>query len=221
MCCPGWPGWALVFAVLSRWSPCNARQALVGKARPGHRPGLLDLRPDLHALSAHLGDGAADHLAVPASRDGQQIADFYLHGHGPLSRLPLWAAGDRLSGGHRFRALLDPSRLSSRLPVEVPCGASCHPRIWNGSARRAFIPSIWRWAPRRWTSPRCCAASRPDIFSCMGPFNTITSCLVHANLNWTFRAAALCAGQPGLPSLASCRASRATRISPAPSRCGM
>ena len=30
------------------------------------------------------------------------------------------------------------------------------------------------------------AGISPDIFLLVGPFNIITSCLVHANLNWTF-----------------------------------
>ena len=30
------------------------------------------------------------------------------------------------------------------------------------------------------------AGVSPDIFLVVGPFNIITSCMVHANLNWTF-----------------------------------
>ncbi len=47
-------------------------------------------------------------------------------------------------------------------------------------------PSTWRWAPRRWMWRRCWRAFPPDIFLVIGPFTTVTSCLVHANLNWTF-----------------------------------
>ena len=118
--------------------------------------------------------------------DGQKIADFYRHGHGPVSRLPLWLQGIGYlvatdfalywihRGFHRgilwkYHAVHHASK-----DVEWISAARFHPvNLALGTAavdvRRPAVP-----------------ASRPDIFLVVGPFNIITSCLVHANLNWTF-----------------------------------
>ena len=60
------------------------------------------------------------------------------------------------------------------------------PKIWNGSVPRAFIPSTWRWARRLVDVVALFSGISPHIFVVVGPFNIITACMTHANLNWTF-----------------------------------
>ena len=49
------------------------------------------------------------------------------------------------------------------------------------------------------------AGISPEIFIVIGPFNTIYSVFVHANLNWRLGWLQICAGQPGVSPLASCQ----------------
>jgi sterol desaturase/sphingolipid hydroxylase (fatty acid hydroxylase superfamily) len=117
--------------------------------------------------------------------DGQKIADFYLHGHGWLSTLPLWLQGTIYLVGadfayywiHRFfhRGMFWKYHAVHHASVDVD---------W---------PSAYRWHPVNLMLEQVAvdvafllAGVSPDIFLVIGPFNVVTSCMVHANLNWTF-----------------------------------
>jgi sterol desaturase/sphingolipid hydroxylase (fatty acid hydroxylase superfamily) len=78
----------------------------------------------------------------------------------------------------------------------------------------------WRWAAAWWMSRRLLCGISPDIFVVVGPFNIITSCLVHANLNWTFGPLRYVLVSPVFHRWHHARRS-ATRISPAPFALGM
>jgi len=60
----------------------------------------------------------------------------------------------------------------------------------------------------------------PDIFLVVGPFDIITSCLVHANLNWTFGPLRYVVASPVFHRWHHV-ADITTRTSPAPFRFGM
>lgn len=115
--------------------------------------------------------------------DGQAIADFYDHGHGPLGALPLWAqgliylvAGDfvlywshrMFHGGFlwKYHAVHHAEK-----QVEWISAARFHPvNLMLGAVAVDVIALL--------------SGISPEIFIVIGPFNTIYSVFVHANLNW-------------------------------------
>ncbi|HVV66190.1 MAG TPA: hypothetical protein VHC42_12030 [Rhizomicrobium sp.] len=196
---PWLAGLGLVFAVLSRLSPCNA-------GRPWWRK--HGLATDLSywifvpIFLRYLRIWVTVWLTIMIFHinDGQKIADFYLHGHGPLSTMPLWIQGLIYLVGadfvlywihrafhqgfawkyhavHQGRGLDQRGALSSRQP-----GAG-HRR------RRHRLPA-----------GRCLARHFP------GDRAVQHHHLVHGarQPELDLRAAAVCAGQPGVPPLASC-----------------
>jgi sterol desaturase/sphingolipid hydroxylase (fatty acid hydroxylase superfamily) len=115
--------------------------------------------------------------------DFQAIADFYNHGHGPLASLPLWLqAGIYLVGGdfvlywsHRLfhRGFLWKYHAvhHAETQVEWISAARFHPvNLFLGSVAVDVAALL--------------AGISPEIFIVIGPFNTIYSVFVHANLNW-------------------------------------
>src|SRR5690348_10407211 len=181
---PWLAGIGVVFAVLSRFSPCNQ-----GKPWWEKRGLVTDLC--YWVLSPLFGRYLRIWLTVSATlflfhiTDGNQIAAFYAHGHGPLSRLPFWVqlvlylvATDVAlywihRGFHRgflwkYHAVHHASE-----DLEWTSASRFHPvNLALGSALVDVVSFL-------------CGIS-PEIFVVAGPFNIITSCMVHANLNWTF-----------------------------------
>ena len=182
-----WPwllGMGAGFALLSHFSPCN-------KGRPWwEKRGLVtDLAYWIFAplFSRYMRIWLTVLLTIWIFRisDGQKIADFYLHGHGPLSTLPLWLQGVlylvvadfALYWSHRmfhrgafwkYHAVHHASE-----DVEWVSAARFHPvNLTLGTAGVDVLLLL--------------AGFSPDIFLVLGPFQTITSGLVHANLDWTF-----------------------------------
>jgi len=117
--------------------------------------------------------------------DGMKIADFYEHGHGPLSKLPLWiqAIGyvvvtdfvlywihRAFHGGFlwKYHAVHHASE-----DLEWISAARFHPVNLALGAALVDVAALL-------------SGISPDIFVVVGPFDIITSCMVHANLNWTF-----------------------------------
>ncbi len=151
--------------------------------------------------------------------DGNAIAGFYLHGHGRIAQLPLWLQDGDLSGGQRFPALLEPPRLSSAafcgntMPSIMPASR------WNGCRRRGSIPSTWPFGTVAVDIAALLSGFSPDLFLFVGPFNVMTSCFVHANLDWTLGRCAMCWWGRSITA-GIMRANRETGISPAPLRCG-
>ena len=117
--------------------------------------------------------------------DGQKIADFYAHGHGPLSQLPLWlqAIGYLLVTDfalywiHRgfHGGFLWKYHAVHHAPEDLE---------WISAAR--FHPVNLALGTALVDVVALLSGISPEIFVVVGPFTTITSCMVHANLNWTF-----------------------------------
>ena len=181
---PWLAGLGVVFAILSRWSPCNngkpwwEKRGLVGDL--GYWIFVPIFTRYLRIWVTVLFTIWLFHIS-----DGQQIADFYQHGHGPISHLPLWAQATfylvvsdfALYWLHRafHRGLLWKYHAVHHAAQDLE---------WTSAAR--FHPVNLILGAAGVDIALLLSGVSPDIFVVMGPFNTISSCLVHANLNWTF-----------------------------------
>ncbi len=181
---PWLAGLGAVFAVLSRWSPCNA-----GRPWWEKRGLATDLSYWIFApiFTRYLRIWVTVFATVWLFHisDGQKISEFYSHGHGALSHLPLWAQGViylvatdfALYWIHRgfhqgflwkYHAVHHASE-----DLEWTSASRFHPvNLALGTGLVDVVALL-------------CGVS-PDIFIVIGPFNVVTSCLVHANLDWTF-----------------------------------
>jgi sterol desaturase/sphingolipid hydroxylase (fatty acid hydroxylase superfamily) len=181
---PWLAGLAVAFTLLSWLSPCNA-----GKPWWEKRGLLTDLGYWIAVpiFTRYLRIWLTVFLTIWifGISDGQQIADFYLNGHGPLAALPLWVQGliylvasDFLlywihRGFHRGALWKYHAIHHAPKDVEWLSAARFHPVnlvLGTAAVDIAFL----------------LAGVSPNIFIVIGPFNIITSCMVHANLNWTF-----------------------------------
>lgn len=181
---PWLAGLGLVFAVLSRISPCNA-----GKPWWEKRGLFTDMAywifVPIFARYLRIWVTVFVTIWLFQISDGQKIADFYLHGHGPLSRLPLWlqaigylvAADFALYWIHRgfHRGAFWKYHAVHHAPKDLD---------WISAARFHPVNLALGTVAVDITALLCGVS--PDIFLVIGPFNIITSCLVHANLDWTF-----------------------------------
>ena len=181
---PWLAGLGVVFAILSRWSPLNG-----GRPWWEKRGLVTDLGYWIFVpiFTRYLRIWVTVLLTIWLFRihDGQQIADFYLHGHGPLSRLPLWLQGIGYLVASDFvlywihrafhRGILWKYHAVHHAARELE---------WTSAAR--FHPVNLALGTAAVDVAALLFGISPDIFIVLGPFNTITSCLVHANLNWSF-----------------------------------
>jgi sterol desaturase/sphingolipid hydroxylase (fatty acid hydroxylase superfamily) len=181
---PWLAGLGVVFALLSRLAPCN-------QGKPWwEKHGLItDLSYWIFVpiFSRYLRISVTVMLTIWLFHisDGQKITDFYLNGHGPLSRLPLWLQGLFYLVASDF-ALYWIHRAFHR-------GALWKYHAVHHATRELEWISAARFHPVNLVLGSIAidiallvAGVSPDIFLVIGPFNTITSCMVHANLNWTF-----------------------------------
>lgn len=181
---PWLAGLGLVFAVLSRLSPCNA-----GKPWWEKRGLFTDMAYWIFVpiFARYLRIWVTVFITIWLFQisDGQKIADFYLHGHGPLSRLPLWlqaigylvVSDFALYWIHRgfHRGAFWKYHAVHHAPKDLD---------WISAARFHPVNLALGTVAVDITALLCGVS--PDIFLVIGPFNIITSCLVHANLDWTF-----------------------------------
>ena len=181
---PWLAGLAVVFTLLSRLSPCNG-----GKPWWEKRGLLTDLGYWIAVpiFTRYLRIWVTVFLTMWLfdMSDGQQIADFYLNGHGPIATLPLWVQGliylvasdFVLYWIHRgfHRGALWKYHAIHHAPKEVE---------WLSAAR--FHPVNLVLGTAAVDIAFLLAGISPNIFIVIGPFTIITSCMVHANLNWTF-----------------------------------
>ena len=181
---PWLAGLAVVFTLLSRLSPCNG-----GKPWWEKRGLLTDLGYWIAVpiFTRYLRIWVTVFLTmwIFGMSDGQQIADFYLNGHGPIATLPLWVQGliylvasdFVLYWIHRgfHRGALWKYHAIHHAPKEVE---------WLSAAR--FHPVNLALGTAAVDIAFLLAGVSPNIFIVIGPFTIITSCMVHANLNWTF-----------------------------------
>lgn len=181
---PWLAGMGVVFALLSRLSPCN-------EGRPWwEKRGLVtDLSYWIFAplFTRYLRIWVTVFLTLWIFHisDGQKIADFYNHGHGPVSHMPLWLQGVFYLVLSDF-ALYWSHRLFHR-------GAWWKYHAVHHASKDVDWISASRFHPVNLALGTAAVdvalllvGVSPDIFIVIGPFTTITSCLVHANLNWNF-----------------------------------
>jgi sterol desaturase/sphingolipid hydroxylase (fatty acid hydroxylase superfamily) len=181
---PWLAGLSLGFAVLSRWSPCNEGRPWWEKRGLVTDLGYWILSP-VFARYLRIWLTVALTVALFGISDGREIAEFYKNGHGPLSHLPLWVQGVLYlvltdfalywihRGFHRgflwkYHAVHHASE-----DLEWISASRFHPVNLALGAGLVDVVAL------------LCGVS-PQIFVVIGPFNIISSCLVHANLNWTF-----------------------------------
>ena len=177
-------GLSLVFALLSRWSPCN-------EGRPWwEKRGLFTdvcywIFAPVFSRYIRIWATVALTIVLFGISDGQQIAEFYENGHGPLSHLPLWVQGAIYLIGTDFalywihrgfhRGFLWKYHAVHHASEDVE---------WISVAR--FHPVNLILGTGLVDVVALLSGISPWIFVVIGPFNVISSCMVHANLNWTF-----------------------------------
>ena len=174
----------LVFALLSKISPCN-------RGRPWwHKRGLAtDLAYWIFVpiFTRYLRIWVTVSLTIWLFHisEGQKIADFYAHGHGAVSTLPLWFQAVLYLVGTDF--MLYWSHRAFHQGVLWKYHAVHHATQdldWISAAR--FHPLNLAFGVAAADIVALLCGISPEIFIVMGPVNTLDSCLVHANLNWTF-----------------------------------
>ena len=177
-------GLSLGFAILSRWSPCNAGRPWWEKRGLITDLGYWIFVP-IFTRYIRIWLTVALTVVLFGISDGQQISDFYFYGHGPVSHLPLWLQGllyvaltdFALYWIHRgfHRGFLWKYHAVHHASQDLD---------WISAARFHPVNLILGTALVD-VGALLCGVS-PEIFVVIGPFNVIMSCLVHANLNWTF-----------------------------------
>jgi sterol desaturase/sphingolipid hydroxylase (fatty acid hydroxylase superfamily) len=181
---PWLAGLGVIFAVLSRLSPCNAGQPWWEKRGLGTDLSYWIFVP---VFSRYMRISLTVLVTVWLFHisDGQKIADFYENGHGPVSHLPLWVQGllslvasdFALYWTHRFfhRGIWWKYHAVHHAPKDVE---------WISAAR--FHPINLALGTIAVDVALLLGGISPNIFLVIGPFTTITSCMVHANLDWDF-----------------------------------
>lgn len=175
---------AVLFAVLSHFSPCN-------KGRPWwHKRGLaVDLSywlfiPILTRF-ARIGFTVLITVYLLGITGTQAIADFYANGHGVLARQPLWlqivfyllVSDLALYWIHRLfhRGALWKYHAVHHASEDLE---------WTSAAR--FHPINIIFGTTLVDVLMLVAGVTPNVFLFLMPFTTFTSALVHANLDWNF-----------------------------------
>jgi sterol desaturase/sphingolipid hydroxylase (fatty acid hydroxylase superfamily) len=174
----------LGFAILSWWSPGNH-----GRPWWKKRGLTLDmcywLIVPLLARYGRIGITVLITVYVLGINTADGIVKFFENGHGPLAQLPFWAQlAVYLLGGEfclywihrafhggvlwRFHAVHHASE-----DVDWTSAARFHPLNILLSSVVVDVLALL-------------LGITPDVFVVMGPVDTVTSAMVHANLNWTF-----------------------------------
>jgi sterol desaturase/sphingolipid hydroxylase (fatty acid hydroxylase superfamily) len=181
---PWLAGMGVVFAILSRFAPCNQ-----GKPWWEKRGLVTDLSYWIFVpiFSRYIRIWVTVFLTIWLFHisDGMKIGDFYTDGHGPISHLPLWlqAVGYVVAtdfalywihrGFHRGALWKYHAVHHASEDLDWISASRFHPvNLALGAAAVDVVALL-------------CGVS-PNIFLVVGPFDIITSCMVHANLNWTF-----------------------------------
>jgi sterol desaturase/sphingolipid hydroxylase (fatty acid hydroxylase superfamily) len=177
-------GMGIGFALLSWWSPCN-------EGRPWwEKKGLFtDLSYWIFfpIFTRYLRISVTVLLTVWIFNinDGNAMAAFYLDGHGPIARLPLWlqAIGYLVltdfvlywihRAFHRGFAWKYHAVHHASKDLEWISAARFHPLNLALGTAAVDVAALL-------------AGVSPNIFLYVGPFSILTSGMVHANLNWTF-----------------------------------
>ncbi len=175
---------AAIFSVLSLWSPCNAGKPWWQKRGLGTDLAYWILIP-VFTRYVRIGLTILFTVWLLGITSGEDMIRLYDHGHGPLSRLPLWLQAVIFVVGSDF-LLYWSHRLFHRGPFWK------YHAVHHASEDLEWI-SAWRFHPFNLMFGTVLvdvafilAGISTDIFLVVGPFNILTSAMVHANLNWTF-----------------------------------
>lgn len=180
---PWLAGMGLVFSLLSLISPCNAGKPWWKKRGLGTDLAYWIFAP-VFTRYLRIWVTVLGTIMIFGLTDGKAIADFYDHGHGVLGRLPLWGQGliylvvtdFALYWIHRgfHRGFLWKYHAVHHASTDVE---------WISAAR--FHPVNLALGTAAVDVAALLAGISPEVFIVLGPFNTIASVFVHANLNWT------------------------------------
>jgi sterol desaturase/sphingolipid hydroxylase (fatty acid hydroxylase superfamily) len=180
---PWLAGAGVVFAILSHFSPCNAGKPWWHKRGLGTDLAYWIFVP-VFSRYLRIWVTVLATMLLFGITDGDAIVRFYDHGHGAIGRLPLWQQGILylvatdflLYWSHRFfhRGFLWKYHAVHHAPKEVE---------WISASR--FHPVNLALGTCAVDIAAFLSGISPEIFIVLGPFTTIYSLFVHANLNWT------------------------------------
>ena len=180
---PWMAGMGLVFTILSFFMPCNPGKPWWKKDGLLTDLGYWIFIP-VFTRYLRIWITVVGTILIFGISDGKAIADFYQTGHGWIGTLPLWAQGliflvvsdfvlywsHRLfhhGGFWKYHAV-------HHAPEQVE---------WISAAR--FHPVNLLFGSVATDVALLLAGVSPEVFIVLGPFNTVVSVYVHANLNWT------------------------------------
>jgi sterol desaturase/sphingolipid hydroxylase (fatty acid hydroxylase superfamily) len=180
---PWLAGAGLVFSLLSLISPCNAGKPWWRKRGLGTDLAYWIFAP-VFSRYLRIWVTVAATMLLFGITDGGAIAQFYDHGHGAIGRLPLWAQGViylvatdfALYWIHRVfhRGFLWKYHAVHHVSKDVE---------WISASR--FHPVNLALGTCAVDITAFLSGISPEIFIVIGPFTTIASVFVHANLDWT------------------------------------
>jgi len=180
---PWLAGMGVVFTLLSGVTPCNAGKPWWKKSGLSTDIAYWFFVPvfSRYLCIALTAIGTALIFGIT---DEQKIADFYQQGHGWIGTLPLWAQG------LLFLVVTDFVLYWSHRIFHVGACWKYHAvhhaptqLEWLSAAR--FHPVNLLFGTVTMDIVMLLAGVSPEVFIVLGPFNTIVSTFVHANLNWT------------------------------------
>jgi sterol desaturase/sphingolipid hydroxylase (fatty acid hydroxylase superfamily) len=180
---PWLAGMGVVFSLLSLVSPCNPGRSWWKKRGLGTDLTYWIAAP-VFSRYMRIWVTVLGTMLIFGITDGQQIADFYDHGHGLVGHWPLWAQGllylvatdFALYWIHRgfHRGFLWKYHAIHHASKDVE---------WISAAR--FHPVNLALGTIAVDVAALLGGISPEVFIVLGPFNTIASVFVHANLDWT------------------------------------
>lgn len=180
---PWLAGIGIVFWLLSRISPCNAGRPWWKKRGLATDLAYWIFAP-VFSRYMRIGVTAMATMLIFGITTDAAIAKFYEHGHGALGRMPLWqqalvylvATDFALYWIHRFfhRGFLWKYHAVHHASKDVE---------WTSASR--FHPLNLALGTCAVDIAAFLSGISPEIFIVMGPFTTIASAFVHANLDWT------------------------------------
>jgi sterol desaturase/sphingolipid hydroxylase (fatty acid hydroxylase superfamily) len=173
----------VLFSVLSLFSPCNQGKPWWHKRGLGTDLAYWIFAP-VFSRYMRIWVTVLGTIWLFGIRDGQQIADFYEHGHGALGRMPLCVQGVIYLVATDF-ALYWIHRMFHR-------GFLWKYHAVHHASKDVEWISAARFHPVNLALGTCAVdvaslliGISPEVFVALGPFNIMASVFVHANLDWT------------------------------------
>lgn len=173
----------VLFGVLSRFTPCNGERPWWRKRGLGLDLAYWIFIPIL-TRQARIGCTILVTVYLLGISDPGAITRFYVHGHGPLAQLPLWAqialyllvSDFALYWIHRAFHGVALWRYHAVHHASVDLD-------WTSAAR--FHPVNVVFGTTIVDILALTAGLKPDVFLFLMPFTTLMSAFVHADLDWT------------------------------------